>query len=157
MSDSLALTDLEGGGKSWAPDSIGDKIVGKITSVKRVQQTDFSTGEPLTWSNGDPRMQTVVELQTDLRDSDDDDGVRTLWLKGGKNFEANEGTGRAGEVALAEAAKKAGAKSIDEGATLKFALTGFAKPTTRGYQPAKLYTAEYEAPTQSVSADDLWD
>lgn len=154
---SLSLNELAGGSKAWSPETIGDKITGKIVSIKRVQQTDFTTGAPLTWSNGDPRMQTVVELQTDVRDSDDDDGIRTLWLKGGKNFEAATGAGQSGEVALAQAAKEAGANEIAEGATLQFAYTGDSKPTTRGYQPAKLYTARYTAPVQSVSADVLFD
>lgn len=152
----VSLDDLGGGGKSWQHE-VGDKISGTIVSVKRVQQTDFTTGEPLTWSNGDPRMQTVVELQTDNRDGDDDDGIRTLWLKGGKNYEAQTGSGQSGEVALAQAAKDAGAKSIEEGAKLQFACTGLAKPTTRGFQPARLYTAKYTAPISSVQADDLFD
>ena len=83
--------------------------------------------------------------------------MRTLWLKGGKNFEPQTGSGRSGEVALAEAAKAAGASSIDEGATLQFAFTGIAKPTTRGYQGAKLYTAKYTPPVQSVATSDLFD
>ena len=153
---SFDIGELEGGGKSWKPEEIGDKIVGSIISVKRVQQTDFTTGEPLEWSNGDPRMQTVVELQTDLTDSGDDDGVRSIWLKGGKNYEAAEGSGKSGEVALAEAAKAAGVTSIDEHAKLSVAFTGRSKPTTRGYQPAKLYTMKYEAPKASISTDDLF-
>lgn len=152
----LSINDLGGGGKAWQHD-VGDKIVGTIISVKRVQQTDFQTGAPLTWSNGDPRMQTVVELQTDMRNGDDDDGVRTLWLKGGKNFEAQTGSGQSGEVALAQAAKDAGSSSIDEGARLQFACTGLAKPTTRGFQPAKLYQGKYTAPVSSVDASDLFD
>lgn len=152
----VSLNDLGGGGKSWQHD-VGDKIAGTIVSVKRVQQTDFTTGNPLTWSNGEPRMQTVVELQTDLHDSDDDDGIRTLWLKGGKNYEPQTGSGQSGEIALAQAARDAGASSIEEGAKLQFACTGTAKPTTRGFQPAKLYQAKYTAPVQSVRADDLFD
>ena len=153
---SLDLNDLAGGSKSWAPESLGDKIAGTIINVKRVQQTDFTTSEPLSWADGSPRLQTVVELQTDER-GEDDDGVRTLWLKGGKNFEPQAGTGASGEVALAAAAKEAGATSIDEGAKLKFAYTGDAKPTTRGFQSAKLYTAKYTAGKSSVETDDLFD
>lgn len=153
---SLALNELGGGSKSWNPE-VGDKISGTIVSVKRVQQTDFTTGKPITWDNGDPRMQTVVELQTEVREDDDDDGIRSLWLKGGKNFEAQTGSGHSGEVALAMAAKEAGAKSIDEGAKLQFVCTGLSKPTTRGFQPAKLYAAKYSPPVQSVQADDLFD
>ena len=154
---SFNVADLESGSKSWKPENIGDQIRGTILNIKRVQQTNFTTGEPLEWDDGSPRMQTVVELQTDETVNGDDDGVRSIWLKGGKNYEAAEGEGKSGEVALAEAAKKAGVSSIDEHAVLQVAMTGRSKPTTRGYQPAKLYTMKYTAPTASVSADDLWD
>jgi hypothetical protein len=154
---SFNVSDLEGGSKSWSPE-VGDKISGLITSIKRVQQTDFTSGAPLEWADGSPRMQTVVELKTDLRDAgDDDDGLRSVWLKGGKNFEAAEGSGRSGEVALAEAAKAAGAKTIDEGSKLTVVCSGKSKPTTRGYQGAKLYTMKLEPAKASVAVDDLFD
>lgn len=152
----LNINDLEGGSKSWKPENIGDRIKGKIIGVKRVQQTDFTTGAPLEWSDGSPRLQTVVELQTNLEETGDDDGVRSIWLKGGRNYEAAEGSGKSGEVALADAAKDAGAMSIDEHADLDVVMTGRSKPTTRGYQPAKLYTMKYEPPRASVSANELF-
>ena len=155
---SFNIGELEGsGGASWKPETIGDKITGTIVKVERVQQTDFTTGSPLEWSDGSPRMQTVVTLQTTLEENSDDDGVRSLWLKGGKNYEAAEGEGKSGEIALAQAAKDAGVTSIDEHGKLTFAFTGRSKPTTRGYQPARLYSAKYEAPVASISANDLWD
>jgi hypothetical protein len=154
----LSVQDLSGGSKSWKPEAIGDKISGTIISAKRVQQTDFTSGEPLTWADGSPRWQTVVELQTDLRDQgDDDDGIRSVWLKGGTKFEAAQGKGVSGEVALANAAKDAGLKDIDEGQKLTIAVTGLAKPTTRGFQPARLYQAKLEAAKQSVPVSDLFD
>lgn len=158
MSDSLSINDLQSGGKSWGGEGfvMGDKVSGEVISAKRVQQTDFQTGDPLFWSNGDPRMMSQVTIQTDLRDGEDDDGVRTLYLKGG-NFEAKEGVGAAGERALVEAMKAAGATSVDPGGKLHVAISGIAKPTTRGYQPAKLWSMKYEPPTQSIAAADLWD
>lgn len=153
---SFDIGALDGGSTSWKPENIGDSITGTINSIKRVQQTDFTTGEPLEWSDGSPRLQTVIELQTNESVNGDDDGIRSVWLKGGRNYEAAEGKGKSGEVALAEAAKDAGVTSIDEHAKLQIAMTGRSKPTTRGYQPAKLYTMKYTAPVASVSADDLW-
>lgn len=153
---SVSLSDIAGGGKSWSPENVGDQITGTITLVERRQQRSFDGGAPLTWDDGRPRMLTYIELQTDLRDGDDDDGVRALYAKGG-NFEAQTGSGTALEVALFEAAKAAGASAIEEGAKLSVAHTGLAKPTTRGYQPAKLYRAKYEAPVSKVEVDDLWD
>jgi len=153
----LAIGDIAGGGKAWSPEKIGDRISGVITLIERRQQRSFDGGVPLTWDDGTPRMLTYIELETDLRDDDDDDGIRSLYLKGGKNFEPAEGKGLSGELALVEAAKKANMSSIEPGAVLTDVLTGVAKPTTRGYQGAKLHTMKLEAPKQSVSLDDFDD
>ncbi|HEV8211640.1 MAG TPA: hypothetical protein VGP77_16050, partial [Vicinamibacterales bacterium] len=103
-----------------------------------------------------PRMLTYIELQTDEHVDDDDDGIRSLYAKGGRNHEAAQGSGTSMEVAIAEAVKAAGCNSIDEGATLAVQHTGVAKVTVRGHNPAKLYRAQYKPPVQSVSADDLF-
>ena len=153
----LALSELGGGAKAWSADNIGDKISGRIRLVERRQQRGMDGGGPQTWDDGSPRMITYIELETDLHDDDDDDGVRSLYAKGGRNHEPAEGSGTSMEVAIAEAVKAAGCNSIDEGATLAVAYTGSAKPQTRGYSPAKLYRAQYKAPVSSVSADDLFD
>lgn len=150
------ISELESGSKSWKPE-MGDEIEGDIISIKRVQQTDFTSGEPLSWSDGSPRMQTVLELATTLTGSDDDDGRRTCWLKGGNAYEPAQGKGHSGERALAEAAKAAGLTEIDEGAHLRIKCSGLAKATQRGYQPAKLFVMELTAPKKSVSASDLFD
>ena len=152
----LALNEIDGGGKSWSPEGIGDKISGRIRLVERRPQREFGGGADLTWDDGRPRLLTYIELETDLREGDDDDGVRALYAKGGKNFEAAQGTGTSMEVAIAEAVRAAGEKAIEEGATLQVAFTGIAKPTTRGYQGANLFKAHYKAPVTSVSTDDLF-
>ena len=151
---SFDINELGGGSKSWNP-AMGDKISGTVVSFKRVQQTGFDDGKPLTWDDGTPRMQSVVELQTDLGD-EDDDGIRSIWLKGGKKFEPAEGTGTSGEEALVAAVKEAGSTTIDEGAKLIIVCSGIAKKTNPRFQPAKLYTMKYEPPKQSVSVDDMF-
>lgn len=153
---SLPLSELGGGAKAWSAESMGDKIVGKITLVERRQQRALDGGKPETWDDGSPRLLTYIELETDLRDDDDDDGIRSLYAKGGRNHEAAQGSGTSMEVAIAEAVKAAGCNSIDEGATLAVQHTGVAKVTVRGHNPAKLYKAQYKAPVSSVSADDLF-
>ena len=152
---SVPINEIASGGKFWSPENLGDKISGIIKLVERRQQRNFTTGDPEVWSDGKPKMLTYIELETDRRESDDDDGVRALYCKGG-NFEVATGSGVALEKAIVEAVKAAGAASIDEGARLAVAHTGLAKPTTRGYQPAKLYTAQYEAPKASVAVSDLF-
>lgn len=153
----LSLSELGGGSKAWSAENIGDKISGRIRLVERRQQRNLDNGQLETWPDGQPRMITYIELETDERDDDDDDGVRALYAKGGRNHEPAQGTGTSMEVAIAEAVKAAGCNSIDEGATLAVAHTGLAKPQTRGFNPAKLYRAQYKPPVSSVSADDLFD
>jgi len=152
---SVGLNEIGGGGKSFPFENIGDVAKGRIVNVERRQQTSFDGNEKLTWDDGSPRMLTYIEIQTDLREDDDDEGIRALYAKGG-NFEAAEGKGQAMEKAIVDAVKKAGCKSIDEGAELTVGFTGKAKPTTRGFQPAKLFVAQYKAPVASVSDDDLF-
>ena len=152
---SVSLGDIGGGGKSFPFENIGDAVKGRIVTVERRQQRSFDGGEPLTWDDGSPRMLTYIEIQTDLREGDDDEGIRALYAKGG-NFEAHEGKGQAMEKAIVDAVKKAGCKSIDEGAELSVGYTGKAKPTTRGFQPAKLFVAQYKAPVSSVDDADLF-
>jgi hypothetical protein len=154
---SLPLSELGGGAKAWSAENLGEKISGKIRLVERRQQRALDGGKPETWDDGSPRMLTYIELETDLHDDDDDDGVRSLYAKGGRNHEAAQGSGTSMEVAIAEAVKAAGCNSIDEGATLAVQHTGIAKVTVRGHNPAKLYRAQYKAPVSSVNADDLFD
>jgi hypothetical protein len=152
----VGLNEIGGGGKSWSPETIGEKIKGTIRTVDRRPQREFGTGKDLMWDDGRPRLLTYIELETELHDDDEDDGVRALYAKGGKNFEPAQGHGTSMEVAIAEAVKAAGSSSIDEGAMLAIEFTGIAKPTTRGYQGAKLFRAQYKPPVSSVSADDLF-
>lgn len=149
----LDIGDIAGGGKAAQFDEIGDKVSGKITLIERRQQRAFEDGAPLSWDDGTPRMLTYVELQTDERADDDDDGIRACWMKGG-NFEIAEGKGLSAEAALVAAAKEAKAKTIDEGGKLTVVFSGRGKPTVRGYQPSKLWVMRYEAPTSSIDVDD---
>lgn len=155
----ISLDDLAGGGKSWGGEGygVGDKLDGEVVDSGRVQQTDFQSNEPLFWPNGDPRMMSKVTVKTTLSESDEDDGVRTVYLKGG-NFEAREGSGFSGEKALAEAMKAAGVKTLAAGSRIQIHITGLSKVTTRGFQPAKLWKIKVSPPAPSaINADDLFD
>jgi len=81
MIDSAALDLLEGGGKSAKFETVGDTTKGQVVSAESRQQTDYTSGEPLTWDDGNPRMQLVITLATDERDPDDptDDGWVYAW------------------------------------------------------------------------------
>jgi hypothetical protein len=133
---------LGGGGKSAKFDAIGASITGTIASAPEVkQQTSMETGQPLTWDNGDPRMQLVVTLQTSLREDEDDDGLRKLYVKGSK-----DPASQSLHAAVAGAVHAAGAKGLDVGGTLTVTYVADGVAKTRGYNPPKKYTATYKAP-----------
>jgi hypothetical protein len=114
-------------------DAIGTTVGGVITRIgDPMQQTDFSSGKPLTWDDGTPRMQLPVTVQTDLRDPSNplDDGKRTLYVKGEM------------KKAIGAALRAAGTK-MALGGTLTVTFSG--EEPTAGY-PKKLYTATYAAP-----------
>lgn len=145
-----------GGGKAAKFENIGDTVEGTITDAQVSQQTDMETQQPLTWTDGSPRMQLVITLQTNERSDDNDDGLRRIFAKGGK-YEVASGAGSSLKDAIADAVKKAGAKSLDAGGTLKVGYTGEGKKTNRGFSAPKLYRATYSPPVKSVSAEELWD
>ena len=145
-----------GGARAAKFESIGDTVEGTITDADVTQQTDMETGTPLTWPDGNKKMQLVVTLQTDEKADPDDDGLRRLFAKGGK-YEAEQGTGSSLKDAIADAVRKAGCRELLQGGRLKVGHTGLGKRTNRGYSPPKLFRATYEAPVKSVAAADLWD
>ena len=119
--------------KSAKFDSIGDMVGGPIVSIGEArQQTDFSTGTPLTWQDGSPRMQLPVTVQTNLRDAGDpnDDGKRTFYIKGEM------------KKAIGLALRAASAKMAVGGV---LTLTYSDNEPTQGF-PKKLYTASYQPP-----------
>ena len=145
---------MQGGGKAFKFEKIGDKCSGVIESAEVRQQTSME-GEKLEWSDGSPRMQLVLTVKTELHDTDDDDGMRTLWAKGG-NFDIAEGSGTSMRNAIADAVKQSGAKTLDAGDHLTVALSGYGV-AKRGYQAPKLYMARFKKAETSVDVNDLFD
>lgn len=134
----------------------GDTVKGRIVSAEQTQQTDLDTGVAEFWDEGRtrPKLMLKVTLQTGLRDSEADDGLRVLYAKGGR-FEAATGSGLSMQDAIVQAAKEAGAASIDEGAELAVRFTGEGKQAKRGFSAPKLYTAKYWPAAKSVSLDEF--
>lgn len=150
-----------GGGAAAKFESLGDMVVGRVIEADLKQQTSMDDNKPLYWDNGDPRMQLVIKLQTEERDptKDDDEGIRTLYAKGG-NFEVADGQGKSMKDAIADALKKAEIKTLDNTVELKVAYTGEGKKTNRGYSAPKLFTAKatkVAAPKPAVDTSDLFD
>lgn len=153
------LNELSTGGNAWSPEEIGDTLTGVITNIERRQQKAFDGSGLLTWDDGTPRLLTVVTLQTDLNEKDDDTGIREVYLKGGSKFEPAKGKGTSGEVAFKDAANKAGLKSIELDGSVKMTIihSGLAKKTQGNYLPAKLYQVKLEQVTPNVDVDDFFD
>lgn len=134
---------LMGGGATSAKfEAPGDTISGTIAEAPEVrQQTDIATGDPTFWPSGDPKMQLVVTLQTNLKDDADDDGKRRIYVKGKSLTEA-----------VREAVKKTGARGLETGGTLSVTYTGDGQASQRGFNPPKLYTATYARPDTSQAS-----
>lgn len=124
-----------GGSTSAKFPTVGTTVAGRITRVgEPMQQRDFSTGEPKTWDDGKPMLQLPVDLATDEREDADDDGVRTLYVKG------------AMQKAIRDALRKAGARGLAVGGHLAVTYSGDGVAKARGLNAPKEYQAVYTAP-----------
>jgi hypothetical protein len=125
-------------------DTVGRVYKGTVLAARARQVTDMQTGQPQFWPNGDPRKEVLIDLQTDERDSEDDDGVRRVYVKGGM------------VAAVREALAAAKVKSLEVGGKLSIKYTGDGEATQRGFNPPKLYAAKYEPPApQALSEEDF--
>jgi hypothetical protein len=117
----------------------GDVISGTICEEPfTAQQTDIK-GDLKTWDDGNPMMQLVVTLQTELRDPsvENDDGRRRLYVKG------------ALRSAIGDAVRKAGTKGIDEGGDLTVVYTHDEPPKNPRMSPARQFSSTYDPPSVS--------
>lgn len=143
------------GAKAFPFDAIGDRVKGTIVAMQKRQQTDMQTGDPAFWANGDPKMMLQVSLQTEIQDGDDDEGMRSVYLRGG-NYSPAKGKGTSSLIAVKDAVRKSGSeKGIEVGGVLTLEFTGEARSSNKGFNPAKLYTADYAPPSYSVDLDEL--
>jgi hypothetical protein len=136
---------MSGGVPAFSFESIGDEVEGIVVMSEVRPQTDFETGEIVTWPDGNPKMQLIVDLQTTLRDPEKafDDGIRRLYAK------ANLLT------AIRNAVKSSGGRLLN-GGYLKATHSALGTPPKKGLAAPKLFTAEYRAPENAgISADDL--
>jgi len=123
---------LSGGSKSFRFENPGDTVTGTITTAPVVRQaTEFGTNKPLTWDDGRPQEQVVVTLSTGLREAADDDGTRSIYIKGwGSQLKAFK-------AAVAKAGKKPG-----PGDTFTARFTGYGPKPAGGGFPSKEYAYE---------------
>lgn len=112
-------------------DPIGTSVSGEITGIEARQQTDFQTGAPLFYPNGNPKPQVVIHLKTGLRDPERnyDDGVRAFYCKGYSipNLRA--------------ASQQAGVGNFPRvGDTIRITFSETKPSQTRGFADAKIYS-----------------
>lgn len=124
---------------------------GRVLEATQKQAT-APDGTPKTFPSGDPMMEWVFTLQVQPP-TNDDDGKRQIYAKGGK-YEPADGEGIAMLPAIFEAYKKAGITEI-EGADLTVKNTGTAKPLAKGQNGARLFKAKAEAGKTAIPDDDL--
>ncbi|OJU44462.1 MAG: hypothetical protein BGN98_13840 [Microbacterium sp. 69-7] len=80
MSNDTLDALLAGGGKTAKFEKIGDSYTGIVTSAETRQATNFDTGKPEFWDDGNPKKQAVINIQTTERLDEDDDGVRAIYI-----------------------------------------------------------------------------
>jgi hypothetical protein len=125
-----------GGARGFSMLNIGDIAKGVVKAVDVTQQKDFSTKEMKTWPNGDPMMQTVFTMATDLRDPEDeeDDGERRLYIDS-----------KAKREAVRDALVAVGIKSVYQtiGGTLALQYSANDPASKNPQNPRKLYVAQF--------------
>jgi hypothetical protein len=126
---------MSGGIKSvgWKDNPVGYTVVGTITDPPKVEQMKkFQSDELDFWPSGDPKMQIVVTIATDLRDPADahDDGKRRLHIP----------PRMMGPVR--EAVRQTGAPGLEVGGRIAVRRTGGTGATGDPFQ----FAAEYARP-----------
>lgn len=110
----------------------GASVSGVIDDVEVQHYHDYNTKEPAYWKDGRPMQQIRIVLQTQLRDPelDDDDGRRSLYIKGwGLQLKA-----------FRDARRKAGmSRSPRRGDRMAATFRGYDPQSANPANPAKLY------------------
>jgi hypothetical protein len=75
---------LSGGAKGAKFEKPGDTITGIVDEVLVRQATEYGTGKPQTFDNGDPREQIVVIVRAEglIAEDENDDMYRAIYIKG---------------------------------------------------------------------------
>lgn len=93
---SVMETLLAGSAPAFKFEKVGDEIAGVLVELDMRQDSKYLAEDPsqaLKWWNrpegpdrNDPKdrpvMIPIFTLQTDIRDSEEDDGLRTIWARG---------------------------------------------------------------------------
>jgi len=108
---------------------IGDTVTGTVLDSEVRQSRDFDDNKLEFWDDNSPRLQLVVNIQTDLAEDEDDDGVRSVYIK----------WWGAQRKALLTAVKEAGINDLAAGDTFTASYIGDGEQTDRKKSAPKLY------------------
>jgi hypothetical protein len=139
MSIDSSIADLLQGssGKTATWKNVGDTVSVVIESIERRQERDFDTGTPLTWDDGNPRLQFVITGKAPVTGE-----PVTIYTK------------YAQEKVMLETLRKTGLPEV--GGVLAFTWTGNAEPVGRK-NPAKQWGCSYTPPSPiAMTAEDLF-
>lgn len=123
-----------GGGRSYftADSQPGASVTGIVTNVEVTQAHDFQTKQPAFWSDGKPQLQLHIVIETNLNEDEEDDGMRSIWIKGwGAQMRAYR-----------EARRLNGGKQVKKGDEFTATFLGYEQNAQPGKNPAKLYRYE---------------
>lgn len=138
-------------GNAFQFNTPGDQVTGKILTLEEVQQTDMETGQPAFWNDNpaQPKMMYRITLQTELGNGSDDDGKRSVYLRGSRKPETKSSL-----AAVTQAVRAAtGGTSMDPGATLTLRYSGNGEASKRGWNPPKQYEATYTPAAMDLGGD----
>lgn len=133
--------------------TIGTKYKVQVLEITSEQQTSLTTGDPVTWDDGSPKMQVVIKGSVidgpkgkynkdagKWEALEDDNGIRYLFAKGGLF------------TAMKNARKEIG-YALEVGAELTVEHTAVGKPSQVGWNAPKKFTATYGKPV-ALPVDD---
>jgi len=137
--DPDVMSFFMGGGSPTAKfETVGTMIKGLVLSEELVQCTDPETQKPEVWDNGQPKMQVILTLQTELSDPEieEDDGKRRVFAKSYMKTAIREAV---------KASKYKGRSLVGGELAIKYSANG--KKSKPAFSPPKLYEAKFVPPS----------
>lgn len=148
-----SVDDFMKGGSSHPQikiNSVGGKLVGDLIEARLVDERDYDTGQPVTWPNGEPKKQLVLDIRIDW-----DASVDVTTGKDGVREEIGTYYCRyTAFLALKDACEKASTVMSHVG-RLAIARTPDGTPRNPRHAPPQQFVAQVTQRTAEPGVDDL--
>jgi hypothetical protein len=118
---------------------VGDAIEGTVVASKPRESRDPVTMEVKRYNDGNAMMDLVVTLQTTMRQHNDDDGLRRVFVRW-------RGTDK---INLESAVQRAGDRFVRNGAWMRVKYVGLGDPGRGGLSAPKVFEFDYRAPNET--------